>query len=247
MIRRAINNLLLRGKYIVNMANNLICAESKKSRPFTVIVEGNIGCGKTTFLNYFKKHKNICVLSEPIDLWRDCKGHNLLGHMYSDPKKWSFTFQSYVQLTMLNHHVLPTPCPVKLMERSIYSARYCFVEKMKRDELLSKPSAAVIDEWFQWLTKNTPINVDLIVYLRSSPEVVYRRMMERNRSEEKSVPFEYLESLHQLHEEWLYYKTLHHCPARVLTLDANLDLESIEEEYGKFEPHIWNLGILNSN
>ena len=26
-----------------------------KSRPFTVLVEGNIGCGKTTFLQHFAK------------------------------------------------------------------------------------------------------------------------------------------------------------------------------------------------
>lgn len=50
----------------------------EKSRPFTVIVEGNIGSGKTTFLNYFKKKKDICVLAEPIEMWRDCNGNNLL-------------------------------------------------------------------------------------------------------------------------------------------------------------------------
>lgn len=44
--------------------------------------------------------------------------------MYSDPKKWAFTFQSYVQLTMLEQHTKPTKSMVKLMERSIFSARY---------------------------------------------------------------------------------------------------------------------------
>lgn len=48
------------------------------NRPYTVLVEGNIGCGKTTFLEYFKKYENVCVLAEPVDLWRNCNGHNLL-------------------------------------------------------------------------------------------------------------------------------------------------------------------------
>lgn len=93
------------------------------ARPFTVIVEGNIGSGKTTFLNHFNKYEDVCVLAEPIELWRNCSGHNLLGLMYEDIKKWSFTFQSYVQLTMLQQHTKKTDCPIKLMERSVYSAR----------------------------------------------------------------------------------------------------------------------------
>lgn len=92
-------------------------------RPFTVIVEGNIGSGKTTFLQHFNKFDDICVLAEPLELWRDCNGHNLLGLLYEDRKKWSFTFQSYVQLTMLEQHTKVTDRPIKLMERSIYSAR----------------------------------------------------------------------------------------------------------------------------
>lgn len=51
---------------------------TKGNKPFTVIVEGNIGSGKTTFLNYFNKKDNVCVLAEPVDMWRNCNGHNLL-------------------------------------------------------------------------------------------------------------------------------------------------------------------------
>ena len=50
----------------------------KKNRPFTVVVEGNIGSGKTTFLDYFAKFKDVEVLQEPVNRWRDVQGHNLL-------------------------------------------------------------------------------------------------------------------------------------------------------------------------
>lgn len=82
--------------------------------------------------------------------------------MYEDPKKWSFTFQSYVQLTMLRLHKKQTPHSIKLMERSIYSARYCFVENMLREGYLAPPSASVIDEWFKWATTTMELDVDLI-------------------------------------------------------------------------------------
>lgn len=46
--------------------------------PFTVFIEGNIGSGKTTFLNHFKKFDNVCLLTEPVEKWRNCGGVNLL-------------------------------------------------------------------------------------------------------------------------------------------------------------------------
>ncbi|CAH0562048.1 unnamed protein product [Brassicogethes aeneus] len=230
-------------KRILKMANFL---KEGRTRPYTVIVEGNIGSGKTTFLNYFNRNKDVCVLAEPVEMWRDCDGYNLLGAMYEDPKRWSFTFQSYVQLTMLQQHTKETDLPIKLMERSIYSARYCFVEQLKRDKVLSGPSESVINAWFNWVTSNKNLDVDLVVYLRTTPEVVYERMMKRNRAEEKSVPLEYLKSLHKIHEDWLYYKTLHHCPAPVIILNANLDRSNIANEYEKCESHIFNKEVVTA-
>ena len=58
-------------------------SNSSRSRPYTVIVEGNIGAGKTTFLQPFKKHENIVqVVTEPVDKWRNLQGHNLLQCQY---------------------------------------------------------------------------------------------------------------------------------------------------------------------
>lgn len=44
---------------------------------------------------------------------------------------------------------------------------------------------------------------DSIVYLRTSPEVSYRRVLERARTEEAVVLLPYLQQIHQLYEEWI--------------------------------------------
>ena len=95
-------------------------------RPFTVLVEGNIGSGKTTFLQQFQDLKDVALVEEPVSKWQNCGGNNLMALMYSDPARWSMTFQSYVQLTMLENHLLlpSSTSSIKLMERSIFSARY---------------------------------------------------------------------------------------------------------------------------
>lgn len=65
-------------------------------------------------------------------------------------------------------------------------------------------------------------------------------MMSRNRSEEKSVSFDYLNALHEIHENWLYHKTLFSVPAPVVVMDADLDKSVIHQEYVKYEPLILN-------
>lgn len=48
------------------------------SKPFTVLVEGNIGSGKTTFLEHFQQFEDITLLTEPVEEWRNLRGWNLL-------------------------------------------------------------------------------------------------------------------------------------------------------------------------
>lgn len=51
---------------------------SDPNQKYRVSVEGNIGCGKSTFLKYFEGiSPNVEVLSEPIEQWRNAKGYNL--------------------------------------------------------------------------------------------------------------------------------------------------------------------------
>lgn len=207
-------------------------------RPFTVCIEGNIGSGKTTFLSHFKKFNNTAVLQEPVELWRNVAGTNLLELMYSDPKRYAFLFQSYVQLTMLQLHTYKSPCPYKVMERSVYSAR-CFIESMKRSQTISDVEFVVLEDWYDWCIKSANIETDLIVYLRTKPEVVYQRMKARARKEETSVSLDYLKQIHDIHDEWLYHQTLFTIPAPVLVLDGNQNLEEMIVEFEKCKDQIF--------
>jgi deoxyadenosine/deoxycytidine kinase len=74
-------------------------------------------------------------MSEPIDKWLNLKGFNLIELLYKDINRWSFAFEHYAQLTRLqmyeNFQNIDTK-PVRLMERSIFSAKYCFTENLFR-------------------------------------------------------------------------------------------------------------------
>lgn len=210
---------------------------AENAQPFTVLIEGNIGSGKTTFLNHFRKNDQVCLLTEPVEKWRNCSGVNLLDMMYKEPYRWAMPFQTYVTLTMLEQHTTYTDKPFKLMERSLFSSRYCFVENMCKNGSIHKGMYSILQEWYAFIDKTVNIRADMIVYLRTTPEVVFERMRKRAREEESCVPLKYLQELHELHENWLIHKR---CgpDIPVSIVDANLGLDTIVSEYAKSEKQI---------
>ena len=38
-------------------------------KPFTIFIEGNVGSGKTSLLNYLEKFEDVCVLKEDVEVW----------------------------------------------------------------------------------------------------------------------------------------------------------------------------------
>ncbi|PVD35459.1 hypothetical protein C0Q70_02422 [Pomacea canaliculata] len=154
----------------------------------TVAVEGNIGCGKTTFLQYFRSRPRVHILPEPVEKWKSLNGFNCFDMMYKDTNRWCSAFQSYVAFTMLQlHEEEEKHGRIKMIERSVYSARKCFVENLYQKGLMSDLDYTILQKWHEWLSKNANIGVDLIVYLKASPETCYNRIKKRNRSEECDI------------------------------------------------------------
>ncbi|XP_027372182.1 thymidine kinase 2, mitochondrial isoform X5 [Bos indicus x Bos taurus] len=203
--------------------------ENEKEKKSVVCVEGNIASGKTTCLEFFSNSTDIEVLTEPVPKWRNVRGHNPLGLMYQDACRWGFTLQTYVQLTMLDQHTRPQTLPVRLMERSIYSARYVFVENLYRSGKMPEVDYVVLSEWFDWIVRNIDVSIDLIVYLRTTPETCYQRLKMRCREEEKVIPLEYLDAIHHLYEEWLIKGSLFPVAAPVLVIEADHNMQKMLE------------------
>uniref|UniRef100_A0A672GZ06 Thymidine kinase 2 n=1 Tax=Salarias fasciatus TaxID=181472 RepID=A0A672GZ06_SALFA len=178
---------------------------------------GNIASGKTTCLEYFSKTSDVKLLTHVVKLWFQVVSEDSLSLQalrYQDPERWGLTLQSYIQLTMLDRHTSTTV--IKMMERSIFSAKYIFEENLFRSGKMPEVDFAVLSEWFDWITTNVSIPVDLIVYLQTDPETCHRRLKQRGREEEKGITLEDLQVIHQLYEDWLVRRTSFPLPAPVL-------------------------------
>ncbi|XP_051702824.2 thymidine kinase 2, mitochondrial isoform X3 [Oryctolagus cuniculus] len=173
--------------------------ENEKEKKSVVCVEGNIASGKTTCLEFFSSTTDVEVLMEPVSKWRNVRGHN------------------------------PLTAPVRLMERSIHSAKYIFVENLYRSGKMPEVDYVVLSEWFDWIGRNMDISVDLIVYLRTTPETCYQRLKMRCREEERVIPLEYLNAIHRLYEEWLVTGSRFPLAAPVLVIEADHNMEKMLE------------------
>lgn len=209
---------------------------NKKS--YTVFIEGNIGVGKSTLLKYFEKFDSIETIPEPIERWQNFNGSNLLELMYKDTEKWGFAFQSYTALLMLQNQMKPSEKKIKIMERSFFSGKYCFIELLRETNKLKKEEYDILQEWNEYIEKSFDVQPDLIVYLRAMPENVYERIKQRNRGEEQSIDMNYIQRLHELHENWLVRGENISVP--VLILDASVNANQVQEEFEKSRKKFFN-------
>lgn len=65
-------------------------------------------------------------------------------------------------------------------------------------------------------------------------------MQARARKEEDSVPLEYLRQIHEIHDDWLYSKTLFSLPAPVMIIDGDKSLEEMMPQFEKCKDRILN-------
>ena len=61
-------------------------AQNDSKKKFHISLLGNIGCGKSSILKKLKHHKSLTVGDEPMEIWENCNGENLLKMYYDDPK-----------------------------------------------------------------------------------------------------------------------------------------------------------------
>lgn len=63
----------------------------------TITIEGNIGVGKSTFIEKLKdiSHFNVTTIREPIEKWMNHDGINLLEQQYANPQNLSFNHWSW--------------------------------------------------------------------------------------------------------------------------------------------------------
>ena len=190
-------------------------------------VEGNIGAGKSTLIKFIGENFECNTSQEPVDSWLSLRDgdKSILDKFYEDQKRWSFAFQMNCFISRSNQVKALPKQGRNFIERSIYSDKI-FASNCFANGMMDPIEMQIYSNWSNWLEYELCPKVDAIIYLRSTPEVSYDRIKQRSRTGESDIPLEYLQQLHELHDQWL---TTTDIP--VLTIDADT-LEYDHELHG---------------
>lgn len=204
------------------------------------IVEGNIGVGKSTFLSLIQEHLPALKCStEPVETWADQSfGKSLLEQFYTAPHRWAYTIETLAMICRSRDHVIAQQQhPHHLMERSIYSGHYCFALNGKQEGYFTDMEWDLYSQWVDFLFTEKCRPPRGFIYLQADPEICHARIAQRKREGESLIPLDYLQKIHDKHEQFLLTKhgissTIVNVP--VLTLDANIDFV---DSPGKMKEH----------
>ena len=153
-----------------------------------ICIEGNIGGGKSTICARLMEEIRIPIFLEPVAQWGE-----LLDLFYTDPERWGFTFNTNVLMSYYKWKDNTFPA---IYERSPLACRKVFAELQYKSGGISDAEMKLFDKLYKEL-KWTP---DVIIYIKTSPEICEARMKKRGRECENNVSLDYLKSVHDQYE-----------------------------------------------
>lgn len=175
-----------------------------------ISIEGNIGSGKSTIMNYLRnlKHEQILFVDEPVNEWinlKDSNGKNCLELFYENKEQNSFWFQILAYITRLRNLlevIENNDNKLIICERSIYTDHYVFAKMLYESNCINEMEWKTYMYWFDTFKNKTEL--DLILYVNTEPETCLERINKRNRKEEENkIQLEYLSNCHDKHVAWL--------------------------------------------
>lgn len=196
------------------------------------ILEGNIGAGKSTFLKLLAQERpHIHIALEPLDSWHNnIHGQSLLTQFYQDPARWAFTMETFAMTCRVKEHLKEQAITNhhRLIERSIYSGHYVFALNGYATGCMTDLEWTLYIQLFNFLIPNKCHVPYGFVYLQTDPHVTYERIKKRNRNAEKTISFDYLQQIHECHEQFLVHKKnllpeLEKVPVLVLPCDEDFE------------------------
>ena len=189
-----------------------------------IVIEGNIGAGKSSFANMLAADLGARIVLEQY------ADNPFLPKFYGNPEKYSFALElSFLaeRYRQLNEHVTQPD-----LFQSLTIADYYFVKSLIFARItLGDDEFNLYRQLFNIIWQNIPMP-SLYVYLHSSVERVMRNIRTRGREYEQNIDTEYLTKIQNSYLD--YFKTASRFPIVVINT-TELDFVHNRADYEKLK------------
>jgi deoxyadenosine/deoxycytidine kinase len=169
-----------------------------------ITVDGNLGVGKSTLLEYLKsfpyiRNRKLIVIEERVSEWVE---NGLLKLYYDEPERHSFCFQLYVLVSrahLIWQAMEQHPNAVIVSERTSLSD-YMFATMLYESGTMTECEYKVYQMVYSNLNKG---HVAARIVLDCPAEEVHERCKNRNRPGEEKLTLSYLKKVEEYVNEYL--------------------------------------------
>jgi len=199
-----------------------------------ISVEGNIGVGKSTFINILKsKWDGGCeVIPEPVDMWKNLTnsdGKNILQTFYEDIPRWAYSFQNVACITRMmkmENTIRNSTSQYIFLDRSLGTDKNVFEAMLHDQGHMTEIEHQMYNLWCDFYHQYVRSQSNQIyIYLKASAETCAQRIKKRARVEEESIGLDYLKGLNDYHDAWLLAEP------NVIVIDCEKEFESDESKH----------------
>lgn len=194
-----------------------------------MIIEGAIGIGKTTLVEFLSKEFNAKKILEEVE------NNPFLTKFYNDTKRWAFETQIFFLLSRYKQLQ-------ELRERTFFEEMLISDYIFAKDRIfayinLSEDELMLYEKLYSMLKPRIP-KPDLVVFLQASTEVLINRIKSRGKTYENNIQFEYIDKLNNTYNNYFFnYKD---SPLLVINTDE-IDFVKNKDDFKEIVKEIKNM------
>jgi len=187
-----------------------------------IVVEGNIGSGKTSLVKMLSKE----ISAYPI--YEEFSDNPFLPKFYEDSEKYAFPLE--LSFLAERYHQLKKKLNTRDLFHKNIIADYYFIKSLIFSEItLSEDEFILYKKLFNIINQKLP-KPDLLIYLYSDIERLQKNIKKRGRSYESKITYEYLNKINKGY--FNFFGQQNQFPILILNL-TNIDFVSLQSDFTK--------------
>ena len=152
-----------------------------------IVIEGNIGAGKTTMAKALSEYLDARLILETFE------NNPFLEHFYSDRNRHGFQVELFF-LAERYHQLSKNLLGDIFQEYTVYDYHFSKCAIFSSINLLHEDERALYNNLFSIMDRFMP-RPDILIYLHQSIETLQAQFHQRGRDYEEEIPNEYLEAV----------------------------------------------------